>query len=185
MNAKKVRIKMNDRLYDALQVGDIVIPMWNTFKYGDIIVTESEDRSVKNIHIVRKIINNDGYMYASTCGKKVVYCFNGDIISIVNAPHVRKANNDERKIIFDLLAKEGVEWNDNSMKLNNVKVVKEEESVVTIDDDELLYDSKHYVTFEYSVNLMVYNAYDDKGNKIESKFVKFIKKEYDNDIRRS
>lgn len=180
MSAKKVRIKMDDRLYDALQVGDIVIPMWNTFKHGDIIVTESEDRSVKNIHIVRKIINNDGYMYASTCGKKVVYCFNGDIVSIVKAPHVRKANNNERQIIFDLLAKEGVEWDDNSMKLNNVKVIKEEESIVTIDDDELLYDSKHYDTFEYSVNLMAYNAYDDKGNKIEGEYITLTKKEYDN-----
>lgn len=50
---------------------------------------------------------------------------------------------------------------------------------VSINDEELLYDSKHYDTFEYSVSLMVYNAYDDKGNKIEGKSVKFIKKEYD------
>ena len=169
MSAKKVRIKMDDRLYDALQVGDIVIPMWNTFKRGDIIVTESEDRSVKNIHIVRKIINNDGYMYASTCGKKVVYGFNGDVVSIVKAPHVRKANNDERQIIFDILAKEGVEWNDNSMKLNNVKVVKEEESVSIKDD-----------TYEHYLSLMHYNAYDDKGNKIEGEYITLMKKEYDN-----
>lgn len=168
MSAKKVRIKMDDRLYDALQVGDIVIPMWNTFKHGDIIVTESEDRSVKNIHIVRKIINNDGYMYASTCGKKVVYGFNGDIVSIVKAPHVRKANNDERQIIFDLLAKEGVEWNDNSMKLNNVKVVKEEE-LVSIKGDNC----------EHFLSLMHYNAYDEKGNKIEGKYITLSKKEYD------
>lgn len=169
MSAKKVRIKMDDRLYDALQVGDIVIPMWNTFKHGDIIVTESEDRSVKNIHIVRKIINNDGYMYASTCGKKVVYGFNGDVVSIVKAPHVRKANNNERQIIFDLLAKEGVEWNDNSMKLNNVKVVKEEESMVSIKDD----------TCNHCLSLMHYNAYDDKGNKIEGEYITLSKKEYD------
>lgn len=168
MSAKKVRIKMDDRLYDALQVGDIVIPMWNTFKHGDIIVTESEDRSVKNIHIVRKIINNDGYMYASTCGKKVVYGFNGDIVSIVKAPHVRKANNNERQIIFDLLAKEGVEWNDNSMKLNNVKVVKEEE-LVSIKGDNC----------EHFLSLMHYNAYDEKGNKIEGKYITLSKKEYD------
>lgn len=170
MSDKKVRIKMDDRLYDALQVDDIVIPMWNTFKHGDIIVTESEDRSVKNIHIVKEIINDNGYMYASTCGKKVVYDLNGDVISILKSPHVRKANNDERAIIFDLLAKEGVEWSEDSMKLKSVKVDK---------DEELLYDSKHYDTFEYRVNLMAYNAYDDKGNKIEGESVKFIKKEYD------
>lgn len=179
MSGKKIRIKMDDRLYDALQVGDIVIPMWNTFKHGDIIVTESEDRSVKNIHIVKEIINNDGYVYASTCGKKVVYDLNGGVISILKSPHVRKANNDERAFIFDLLANEGVEWSEDSMKLEPAKVAKDEEWMVTIDDDELLYDSKHYDTFEYSVNLMAYNAYDDKGNKIEGKYVKFIKKEYD------
>lgn len=179
MSAKKVRIKMDDRLYDALQVGDIVIPMWNTFKKGDIIVTENEDRSVKDIHIVNQIFDYNGLMFASTCGKIVVYSLDGDITSIVKAPHVRKANNDERKIIFDLLAKEGVEWSENSMKLKPTKVAKEEEWMVTIDDDELLYDSKHYDTFEYSVNLMAYNAYDDKGNKIEGESVKFIKKEYD------
>ena len=149
MSAKKVRIKMDDRLYDALQVGDIVIPMWNTFKHGDIIVTESEDRSVKNIHIIKEIIQNDGYVYASTCGKKVVYDLNGDVISILKSPHVRKANNEERKIIFDLLSKENVEWSESSMELKTTKVTKEDGRMVSINDNELLYDSKHYDTFEY------------------------------------
>lgn len=117
MSAKKVRIKMDDRLYDALKVGDIVIPMWNTFKHGDIIVTESEDRRVKNIHIVKEIINDYGYMYASTCGKIVVYSLHGNVMSILKSPHVRIATNDECECIFNMLANEGLKWNLNNKKL--------------------------------------------------------------------
>lgn len=57
-----------------------------------------------------------------------------------------------------------------------------EEWGITIDDEELLYDSKYNETIEYSVSLDYFNAYDDKGNKIEGRSVKFIKKEYDNGI---
>lgn len=56
---------------------------------------------------------------------------------------------------------------------------------VTIDDECLLLDSKHYETCGITYHLDAYNAYDDKGNKIEGKYVELIKKEYDNDIRRS
>lgn len=120
MSAKKVRIKMDDRLYDALQVGDIVIPMWNTFKHGDIIVTERENRSMKNIHIVKEIINDYGYMYASTCGKRVVYDLNGDVISLLKSPHVRIATQKERECIFNMLANEGVKWNINNNALTAI-----------------------------------------------------------------
>jgi len=51
---------------------------------------------------------------------------------------------------------------------------------VSINDEELLYDSKHYENVGYTISLDIYNAYDDKGNKIEGEFVKFVKKEYDN-----
>ena len=57
-----------------------------------------------------------------------------------------------------------------------------EEWGITIDDEELLYDSKYNETIEYTVSLDYFNAYDDKGNKIEGRSVKFIKKEYDNGI---
>lgn len=50
---------------------------------------------------------------------------------------------------------------------------------VSINDEELLYDSKYNETIEFTVSLDHFNAYDDKGNKIEGKSVKFIKKEYD------
>ncbi len=117
MNGKEVRIKLDSRYYDAILVDDIVIPMWNTFKHGDIIVTESEDRSVKNIHIVKGIINDYGYMYASTCGKKVVYDLNGNVSSLLKSPHVRIATNNERECIFNMLANEGFKWNLNNNKL--------------------------------------------------------------------
>lgn len=54
---------------------------------------------------------------------------------------------------------------------------------VTIDDEELLYESRHYEHISWTMNLDNFNAYDDKGNKIDGKYIKFIKKEYDN-IRR-
>lgn len=50
---------------------------------------------------------------------------------------------------------------------------------VSINDEELLYDSKYNETIEFTVSLDYFNAYDDKGNKIEGKSVKFIKKKYD------
>lgn len=53
---------------------------------------------------------------------------------------------------------------------------------VSINDEELLYDSKYNETIEFTVRLDHFNAYDDKGNKIEGESVKFIKKEYDNGI---
>lgn len=56
---------------------------------------------------------------------------------------------------------------------------------VTIDDECLLLDSRHYETCGIIYHLDAYNAYDDKGNKIEGKYIELIKKEYDNDIRRS
>lgn len=40
-------------------------------------------------------------------------------------------------------------------------------------------DYSNYETIETGINLDEYNAYDDKGNKIESKYIKLIKKEYD------
>lgn len=51
---------------------------------------------------------------------------------------------------------------------------------VKIDDEELLYDSKYNVTIEFTVSLDYFNAYDEKGSMIEGKYVKFVKKEYDN-----
>lgn len=54
---------------------------------------------------------------------------------------------------------------------------------VSINDEELLYDSKYNETIEYTISLDYFNAYDDKGNKIEGKSVKFIKKEYDSRIK--
>jgi hypothetical protein len=51
---------------------------------------------------------------------------------------------------------------------------------VSINDEELLYDIKYNETIEFTVSLDYFNAYDDKGNKIEGERVKFIKKEYDN-----
>lgn len=120
MNGKEVRIKLDGRYYDAILVDGVVIPMWNTFKHGDIIVTESEDRSVKNIHIVKEIINDDGYMYASTCGKRIVYDLDGDVISILKSPHVRIATQNERECIFNMLANEGLKWNLNNNKLTAI-----------------------------------------------------------------
>ena len=54
-----------------------------------------------------------------------------------------------------------------------------EDCDVSINDEELLYDSKHNETIDFTVSLDYFNAYDDKGNKIEGESVKFIKKEYD------
>lgn len=50
---------------------------------------------------------------------------------------------------------------------------------VTIDDEELLYESRHYEHIGWTMNLDNFNAYDDKGNKIEGKYIKFCKKEWD------
>ena len=47
-------------------------------------------------------------------------------------------------------------------------------------DDELLCDSKHYETCGITYHLDAYNAYDDKGNKIEGEYITLMKKEYDN-----
>lgn len=52
-------------------------------------------------------------------------------------------------------------------------------------DDELICDSKHYENVGFTVDLKQYNAYDDKGNKIDGEYITLIKEEYDNDIRRS
>ncbi len=89
MEMGKVRIKYGGRYYDAILDGDVVIPMWETFKHGDIIVTYGENESWKNIHIVREIINDYGFMYASTVGKMVVYSVDGKVESFLKAPHVR------------------------------------------------------------------------------------------------
>ena len=51
---------------------------------------------------------------------------------------------------------------------------------VTIYDEYLLLDSKHYETCRMTYNLDAYNAYDDKGNKIEGDYITLMKKEYDN-----
>lgn len=53
---------------------------------------------------------------------------------------------------------------------------------VTIDDECLLLDSKHYETCGITYNLDAYNAYDDKGNKIEGECITLMKKEYNNGI---
>ena len=51
---------------------------------------------------------------------------------------------------------------------------------VSIDDECLLLDSKHYETCGMTYYLDAYNAYDDKGNKIEGEYITLTKKEYDN-----
>lgn len=51
---------------------------------------------------------------------------------------------------------------------------------VRIDDECLLLDSKHYETCGITYHLDEYNAYDDKGSKIEGEYITLIKKEYDN-----
>lgn len=48
-----------------------------------------------------------------------------------------------------------------------------EEWGITFDNEELLYDSKYNETIEYTVSLDYFNAYDDKGNKIEGRSVKY------------
>lgn len=35
------------------------------------------------------------------------------------------------------------------------------------EDECILLDSKHYETLEHSINLHFFDAYDEKGNKIE------------------
>lgn len=47
-------------------------------------------------------------------------------------------------------------------------------------DDELLCDSKHYENVGFTFDLKSYNAYDDRGNKIEGEYITLTKKEYDN-----
>ena len=47
-------------------------------------------------------------------------------------------------------------------------------------DDELLFDSKHYENLGFTFDLKSYNAYDDKGNKIEGEYITLTNKEYDN-----
>lgn len=51
-----------------------------------------------------------------------------------------------------------------------------EEWGITFDDEELLYDSKHYENAGYTISLDTYDAYDDKGNKIEGSYISFYKK---------
>ena len=46
-------------------------------------------------------------------------------------------------------------------------------------DDELPYDSIHYEHVGFTFYLKSYNAYDDKGNKIEGDYITLTKKEYD------
>lgn len=179
MSEKMVRIKSGCMYYDAvLDDLGVVIPMWNTFKRGDIIVTENEARKWSNVHIIHHIEGDYAYVYASTVGKVVVYSFDGECRSLVNAPHVRLATKKERDFIFGLLREKGIEWDSQEMKLIDVSK-KEEEEKVTIDDKELLFDSQHNETIEYSVKLHDFNAYDDKGNKIQGDCVRFVKKEYD------
>ena len=48
------------------------------------------------------------------------------------------------------------------------------------EDGCLLLDSKHYETCGITYRLDEYNAYDDKGNKIEGEYITLTKKEYDN-----
>ena len=48
------------------------------------------------------------------------------------------------------------------------------------EDGCLLLDSKHYETCGITYRLDQYNAYDDKGNKIEGEYITLMKKEYDN-----
>ena len=48
------------------------------------------------------------------------------------------------------------------------------------EDGCLLLDSKHYETCRITYRLDEYNAYDDKGNKIEGEYITLMKKEYDN-----
>ena len=47
-------------------------------------------------------------------------------------------------------------------------------------DDEFLCDSQHYENIGFTFDLKTYNAYDDKGNKIEGEYITLTKKEYDN-----
>lgn len=51
-----------------------------------------------------------------------------------------------------------------------------EEWGITFDDEELLYDSKHYENVGYTISLDAYDAYDDKGNKIKGDYISFYKK---------
>lgn len=118
---KKVRIKQDGRYYDAILDGDIVIPMWQTFKHGDIIVTYGENESLKNFHIVREIMNDYGFMYASTVCKMVVYSVDGKIESFLKAPHVRLANEEEKQKLFKQLSKDGYRWDEDNLKLEKLK----------------------------------------------------------------
>ena len=47
-------------------------------------------------------------------------------------------------------------------------------------DECFIMGSKHYDTIETRIRLDIYNAYDDKGNKIEGEYITLTKKEYDN-----
>lgn len=47
-------------------------------------------------------------------------------------------------------------------------------------DDGLICDSMHYENVGFTFDLKSYNAYDDKGNKIEGECITLTKKEYDN-----
>lgn len=48
------------------------------------------------------------------------------------------------------------------------------------EDECFIIGSKHYDTIETRIRLDIYNAYDDKGNKIEGEYITLMKKEYDN-----
>ena len=46
-------------------------------------------------------------------------------------------------------------------------------------DDGMWLDYSNYKTTETVINLGEYNAYDDKGNKIETSYIRLVKEEYD------
>lgn len=120
---KKVRIKDGLMYYDAVLVGDIVIPMWETFKEGDIIVTYGDDSRFRHIHIVKQVLRNGMcYVYATlwehTCHTSIY----GKTQSCIKAPHVRKANINERAQLFNMLQKEGYHWNEVDKKLEKIEL---------------------------------------------------------------
>ena len=71
------------------------------------------------------------------------------------------------------------------MRLGNLKVFImdcsfDSEGWEVFYDDELLCDSKLYENVGFTFDLKSYNAYDDKGNKIEGEYITLTKQEYDN-----
>lgn len=51
---------------------------------------------------------------------------------------------------------------------------------LSYEDECFIMGSKHYDTIETRIRLDIYNAYDDKGNKIEGEYITLTNKEYDN-----